>query len=83
MVELYAKWGGSQRSSYKEIQEMKKNMQKVPTIQKKSAKYHQKEQQDAEKILDMVDEVQDKWPVVTENKVHVPRWKKRREKISF
>jgi len=41
------------------IQEMKKNMQKVPKIQKKSQQYHQKEKQAAESILDLMEDEQD------------------------
>ncbi len=83
MVELYGRWGGTKHTSYREIQEMKKNMQKVPTIQKKSEQYHKKEEQDAEKILNMVDEEEEKWPIIPKDNVDPPRWKKRRKKIVF
>jgi hypothetical protein len=34
---------------------MKKNMKKVPIIQSKSDRYHLKEEQEAEKILENID----------------------------
>ncbi|EKD25397.1 MAG: hypothetical protein ACD_80C00069G0001 [uncultured bacterium (gcode 4)] len=37
--------------SAKEIEKMKKNMKKVPIIESKAAKYHAKEEQEAEKLL--------------------------------
>lgn len=40
--------------SRKEIQEMKKNMQKVPYIQMKSDMYHEQERQHADSILDEI-----------------------------
>lgn len=48
-------WGNHpQRLSPGEIKKMKKNMKKVPIISLKSDIYHQKEQQEAEHILDNI-----------------------------
>lgn len=41
------------------VKNMKKNMRKVPIIQKKSDLYHNKEKIEAENILDKVDGVSD------------------------
>lgn len=42
--------------SKKEIENMKKNMKKVPIIQSKSDNYHLKEEIEAEKILNKIHE---------------------------
>lgn len=51
MQELYTNRQGKRRISRKEKEVMKKNMQKVPIIQEKGKEYHQKEVQEAEKLL--------------------------------
>jgi hypothetical protein len=58
MVESYNTKSWTRRTSRAVIQEMKKNMQKVPKIQKKSQQYHQKEKQEAESILDSMEDEQ-------------------------
>lgn len=42
---------GKRYISQAEIQKMKKNMRKVPTIHNKGERYHQQEEQEAEKII--------------------------------
>ncbi len=50
------RWGTyKQKLSPQEIKKMKKNMKKVPIIQSKSDRYHLKEEQEAEKILENID----------------------------
>lgn len=49
-------WYRPQRLSAKEIAKMKKNMKKVPTIQLKSEIYHNREEQEAEKLLEKINE---------------------------
>lgn len=44
------------RLSRREIENMKKNMKKVPIIAAKSDIYHQKEEQEAEKLLSQLHE---------------------------
>lgn len=46
-------WGTyKQHISHKEIEKMKKNMKKVPIIESKADRYHLKEEQEAEQLLD-------------------------------
>ncbi len=52
----YRGWTYKQYISPKEIKEMKKNMKKVPIIQLKSDIYHNKEKQEAEKLLAKINE---------------------------
>jgi len=54
MVELYGGKSWSAHLSRREVQEMKKNMQKVPYIQMKSDMYHEQEEQAADNILDQI-----------------------------
>ena len=50
-------WGGyTQHLSPREIEKMRKNMKKVPIIESKAAKYHEKEEEEAEKILSKLHE---------------------------
>ena len=49
-------WYRPKRLSSKEIAKMKKNMKKVPAIQLKSDIYHNKEEQEAEKLLEKIHE---------------------------
>lgn len=51
----YVGWGKRYISS-SEIQKMKKNMRKVPIIQKKSEQYHEHEESEAERILRKLDD---------------------------
>ena len=55
-METYGSRGWKRQISSRQIREMKKNMQKVPHIQKKSDEYHSKEEVTAEKLLTQVDE---------------------------
>jgi len=54
MVETYGSRSWSSHLSRREIQEMKKNMQKVPYIQMKSDIYHEQEKQNADSMLDQI-----------------------------
>lgn len=48
-------WGTyKQHISKKEIENMKKNMKKVPIIESKAALYHLKEEQEAERLLSKI-----------------------------
>lgn len=73
--------------SRKEIQEMKKNMQKVPYIQMKSDMYHEQEKHDADSILDEIVQpeiitTQESMEIETEN--HYIQWiKKILRKLGF
>lgn len=52
MVETYGSRSSTKHMSRREIQEMKKNMQKVPYIQMKSDMYHEQESQQVDAILE-------------------------------
>lgn len=52
MVETYGSRSWAKNLSRREIQEMKKNMQKVPYIQMKSDMYHEQESQQVDAILE-------------------------------
>lgn len=73
--------------SRRQIQEMKKNMQKVPYIQMKSDMYHEQEKQHAESILDDITQPevvipQESMENITQN--HYTQWiKKILMKIGF
>ncbi len=45
---------GKRWISHKELEIIKKNMKKVPIIQKKSQEYHQIEEQEAENLLNKI-----------------------------
>lgn len=47
----YIGWGFKKKLSRREIENMKKNMKKVPIIKQKSDTYHDKEAEEAEKLL--------------------------------
>ncbi len=50
------RWGNYQKKiDPKEIEKMKKNMKKTPIIKLKSDIYHQREEQEAEKLLSKID----------------------------
>ncbi len=73
--------------SRKDIQEMKKNMQKVPYIQMKSDLYHEQESQHADSILDEITQPeiiapQESMEIETENRY--TQWiKKILKKLGF
>ena len=52
MQEGYYGGGGVRRLSRAEIRRMKENMQKVPLVQEKSNRYHKKEVEEAEALLE-------------------------------
>lgn len=54
MVETYGSRSRSKHLSRREIQEMKKNMQKVPYIQMKSDMYHEQESKEVDQILEEI-----------------------------
>ena len=45
---------GKRWISHKEVETIKKNMKKVPVIQKKSQEYHEIEEQEAENLLNKI-----------------------------
>lgn len=57
----YRWWSYTKSISWKEIEVMKKNMKKVPTIQLKSDVYHNKEAIEAEDILKKITRQNDLW----------------------
>ena len=60
MVSETYNWGSWQNLSRWQIQNMKKNMKKVPIIQEKSKKQHQKDEIDAEiSFLENLNKLQD------------------------
>lgn len=58
-METYGTGSGARWMTSRQIREMKRNMQKVPRIQKKSDEYHRQEEESAEKILDQVAQIPD------------------------
>lgn len=54
-----------------EIEDMKKNMKKVPVISLKSDIYHEREEQEAEHILEKIPHTEDKQEYVSENKNYI------------
>lgn len=54
MVETYGSRSWAKHLSRREIQEMKKNMQKVPYIQMKADMYHEQESKHVEQILEEI-----------------------------
>jgi hypothetical protein len=58
---IYRWWSYAKSISRKEIETMKKNMKKVPTIQLKSDVYHNKEAVEAEEILQNINKQNDSW----------------------
>ncbi len=50
----YTWWSFKQHLSRREIEKMKKNMKKVPLIKTKSDIYHNKEVDEAEKLLTQI-----------------------------
>lgn len=48
----YRGWSYKQYISPKDLEKMKKNMKKVPIIESKADRYHLKEEQEAEDLLD-------------------------------
>lgn len=87
MVETYGSRSWSAHLSRREIQEMKKNMQKVPYIQMKSDMYHEQEKQDADNILDQITQqeiVQPQESMDNPPENHYIQWiKKRLKKLGF
>ena len=75
MNEIY-KWWWQYRLSKREIETMKKNMKKVPIIQKKSDIYHQNQDIQAqlfiENSLSKVDQYESKIDIIKQNNIH---WK--------
>lgn len=61
MVEVFGGSSGWRRMSWREIQEMKKNMRKVPQIQKKSNDYHANQAKQAEAELNKAAELIKEW----------------------
>lgn len=51
-MEESLRWGWSYYVSKREIEKMRKNMKKVPIIQKKSELYHKNQDQEAELFID-------------------------------
>lgn len=56
MQEHYIGWGRLKRLSWKEIQEMQRNMKKVEDIKEKSKAYHKKEIKDLDQLLKAIEE---------------------------
>ena len=57
MVEVFWWWGWHKQLPRRKIQEMKKNMQKVPIIKAKSDKYHKKQSDEAEETLKQIKDI--------------------------
>ena len=55
MQEHFYGWQRIKKLSWREIQEMIKNMQKVKDIEQKSQQYHNNEKHDLEQLLEQID----------------------------
>lgn len=77
----YTGWWHKKYISKKEIENMKKNMKKVPIINLKSDIYHKKEIEEAEQILEKIPQLINNWEIISDNNHLGKNWLKNKFRL--